>query len=88
MPVLLLRKAAATDPSAAELVARIDGDLSDDAELAAVVRALREHPVAAAAYDEAVRWGNEAMASLAGLPESSTKRALLHFAEKVIERDN
>ena len=88
MPVLLLRKAAASDPTAAALVARIDGDLSDDAELAAVVKALREHPVATAAYDEAVRWGNEAIAALAVLPDSSTKRALMHFAEKVIERDN
>ncbi|MEN9714147.1 MAG: hypothetical protein RLZZ164_811 [Actinomycetota bacterium] len=88
MPVLLLRKAAASDATAAALASRIDGDLSDDTELAAVVKALREHPVAAAAYAEAVRWGNEAMVALAVLPDSSTKRALLHFAEKVIERDN
>lgn len=88
MPVLLLRQAAATDPTAAELVARIDADLSDDADLAAVVKALREHPVAQSAYDEAVRWGNEAIAALSVLPDSSAKRALVHFAEKIIERDN
>jgi heptaprenyl diphosphate synthase len=88
MPVLLLRQAAVYDPTAAALVARIDADLSDDAELADVVKALREHPVAQAAYDEAVRWGNEAIAALSVLPDSSAKRALVHFAEKIIERDN
>ncbi|MFM6963442.1 MAG: polyprenyl synthetase family protein [Micrococcales bacterium] len=88
MPVLLLRQAAVASPEAAELLARIDGDLTSDADLAAVVKALREHPVADAAYAEAVRWGNEAIAALDVLPDSPTKRALIHFAEKVVERDN
>ena len=88
LPVLLLRDVAKSDESAAALLARIDGDLSSDAELAAVVKALREHPVAEAAYSEAVRWGNEAIEALSGLPEGSAKRALIHFAEKVVDRDN
>jgi len=88
MPVLLLRQHAATDPSAAALVARIDGDLTSDAELADVVKALREHPVADLAYAEAQRWGREAITALDVLPDSPTKRALIHFAEKVVERDN
>jgi heptaprenyl diphosphate synthase len=88
MPVLLLRQQAKTDPAAAELLARIDSDLSSDEELASVVRALREHAVADQAYAEAQRWGREAMAALDVLPDSPTKRALIHFAEKVVERDN
>jgi len=88
LPVLLLRQAAAEDPDAAQLLARIDGNLDSDADLAAVVAALRAHPVAEQAYAEAVRWGSEAIAALAVLPDSPTKRALIHFAEKVVDRDN
>ena len=88
MPVLLLRKRAAADPSAAALLAEIDGDLSSDERLAEVVAKLRNHAVADEAFVEAKRWAHEAIAALEPLPEGQTKRALIHFAQAVVERDN
>lgn len=86
MPVLLLR--GKTDVASVSLLQEIDGDLSSDASLAAVVKKLREHEVADEAYQEAVRWANEAISALDCLPDGQTKRALIHFAEAVIKRDN
>lgn len=86
MPVLLLR--SKTDDESKRLLELIDGDLSSDEQLAAVVKKLREHEVADEAYNEAIRWANEAIAALASLPDGQTKRALVHFAEAVINRDN
>jgi heptaprenyl diphosphate synthase len=86
MPVLLLR--GKTDAGSVELLKEIDGDLSSDESLAAVVKKLREHEVADEAYQEAVRWANEAISALDSLPDGQTKRALVHFAEAVIRRDN
>ena len=86
MPVLLLR--SKTDDESKRLLELIDGDLSSDEKLAAVVKKLREHEVADEAYNEAIRWANEAIAALASLPDGQTKRALVHFAEAVINRDN
>ena len=88
MPVLLLRKRASTDASAAALLAEIDGDLGSDERLAEVVSKLRNHPVADEAFEEAKRWANEAIAALDALPEGQTKRALIHFAQAVVDRDN
>lgn len=88
MPVLLLRKRAATDESAAALLAEIDGDLSSDERLAEVVVKLRNHTVADEAFEEAKRWANEAIAALDVLPDGQTKRALIHFAGAVVDRDN
>jgi heptaprenyl diphosphate synthase len=86
MPVLLLMNK--NDESSKQLLAEINGDLSIDEKLAAVVKQLREHPVADEAYQEAIRWANEAIAALDVLPDGQTKRALVHFAEAVIKRDN
>jgi heptaprenyl diphosphate synthase len=86
MPVLLLMNK--NDESSKQLLAEINGDLSSDEKLAAVVKKLREHPVADEAYQEAIRWANEAIAALDVLPDGQTKRALVHFAEAVIKRDN
>lgn len=88
MPVLLLRKLAKTDAAAAELVAEIDSDLTDDDRLAQVVAKLRNHEVAELAYLEAKRWAEEAIAALDVLPEGQTKRALVHFAQAVVDRNN
>jgi heptaprenyl diphosphate synthase len=88
LPVLLLREQAKTDPSAAELIAIIDGGLEEDAKLNEAVRLLREHPVAEAAYQEARRWALEAVEDLAPLPESPVKDALRNFAEAVVDRSN
>jgi heptaprenyl diphosphate synthase len=86
MPVLLLR--SKTDDASIELLKRIDGDLTSDESLADVVKSLRKHEVADDAYNEAIRWANEAIAALDVLPDGQTKRALVHFAEAVIKRDN
>ena len=86
LPVLLLR--AKTDEVSKKLVAEIDGDLTSDEQLAHVVKQLREHEVANDAYEEAIRWANDAIAALDILPDGQTKRALIHFAEAVIKRDN
>jgi heptaprenyl diphosphate synthase len=86
LPVLLLRKK--TDSASKQLVSEIDGDLTSDQQLANVVKQLREHEVADEAYKEAIRWANDAIAALDILPDGQTKRALIHFAEAVIKRDN
>lgn len=86
MPVLLLRNK--TDQASKQLIAEIDGDLTSDEQLMHVVKQLREHEVAEEAYQEALRWANEAIAALDCLPDGQTKRALIHFAEAVIKRDN
>lgn len=86
MPVLLLRNK--TDEASKQLLDLIDGDLSGDDQLANVVKQLREHEVADEAYQEAIRWANEAIAAIDCLPDGQTKRALVHFAEAVIKRDN
>ena len=88
LPVLLLRKAAATDSEAAELLEIIDGGLEDDAQLQKAVSALRNHPVAEQAYLEAKRWADEAVEALAPLPEGSVKNALTVFATAVVDRNN
>ncbi len=88
MPVLLLRRLAKTDAEAASLVEEIDSDLSSDQRLAEVVAKLRNHPVAEEAFAEAKRWAESAIEALSVLPEGQTKRALTHFANAVVERDN
>ena len=87
MPTLLLRKMAATDPEAAELIAIIDSGLEDDAQLAEVVRRLRAHKALEDAYQLAKDWSAQAVAALDSLPESSVKNALKVFAEAVVERE-
>jgi heptaprenyl diphosphate synthase len=92
LPVLLARRAAASELTAGELdgsarlVEMLDGDLSDDGSLAEVVGLLRVHPAMEQARGEAVRWAGEAVAALDSLPEGSPKDALRAFAEAVVAR--
>lgn len=92
LPVLLLRRAA-WDPSskngeAAEAaLALVDADLSGDAELAAAVAAVVAHPVTEEAWSVARGWAIRAKESIAQLPESTVKSALLSFADAVVDRD-
>ncbi len=88
LPALLLRRHAAQtgDVAATDLVARLDGDLSDDTALADVVAALAAHPATEAARREANGWAQEAVAALAPLPDSSARDALRDFAVAVVER--
>lgn len=86
LPVLLLRQMAANDSDAAALLARVEGDLSDDAALASVVADLAAHPATEAARAEARRWAVEAAEALTPLPDGSVKEALKTFALAVVDR--
>lgn len=89
LPVLLLRKAAASgDDEAVSLLALIDGGLEDDARLQEALVRLRNHPVAEQAYLEAKRWADEAVASISVLPDGPVKNALALFAQAVVDRNN
>ncbi|WP_285727765.1 polyprenyl synthetase family protein [Psychromicrobium xiongbiense] len=87
LPVLLLRQAAPSDPSAAAVLELVDGDLSSDEALAEAVAALREHPVTEASWTIARRWADEAVAALDPLPEGMVKSALASFAQAVVHRE-
>jgi heptaprenyl diphosphate synthase len=88
LPVLLVRRQAAEqrDAESRELVALLDGDLSDDGRLARAVAALRDHPATKVARAEAERWSAEAVTALEALPPGRVRRALTSFAEAVVER--
>ncbi|WP_010205412.1 polyprenyl synthetase family protein [Salinibacterium sp. PAMC 21357] len=95
LPLLFLRELATTDSDAADLLTRIERDVNanfygegDDAALDAAVTELREHSVTKKTLDEARRWGREAVAALAPLPDGPVKKALTRFAESVVERSN
>jgi heptaprenyl diphosphate synthase len=93
LPLLHLRRAAATDPAAADLVARIDRDVTgaSDAEVTGAayqtaLADLRAHAATEATRALAHRWSDEAVAALAPLPAGPVKRALTRFAESVVDR--
>ncbi|MGV8896894.1 MAG: polyprenyl synthetase family protein [Rhodoglobus sp.] len=95
LPLLYLREQAKTDQDAADLLTRIERDVNaafygeaDEADLAAAVAELREHPVTARTLDEARRWAADAVAALAPLPEGPVKKALTRFADSIVERSN
>lgn len=94
LPLLYLREQAAHDPDAAELLTRIERAVNaayyadaDEADLAAAVAALREHPVTARTLDDARARAAAAVAALAPIPAGPVKTALTQFAEKVVDRD-
>ncbi len=88
MPVLLLRArvAAGGDPADAALLARIDGNLDDDAVLAAVVADLAAHPVLDETSVRAREWAHKAVDSVAGLPDGDVKEAFASFADAMVAR--
>jgi len=88
LPVLLVRRHADEhgDDASLELVALLDGDLSDDARLADAVARLRLHPATQTARAEAARWAREAVDALAPLPDGPATSALRAFAAAVVER--
>jgi heptaprenyl diphosphate synthase len=95
LPLLYLREQARTDQDAADLLTRIERDVNaafygeaDEADLAAAVAELREHPVTARTLDEARRWASDAVAALAPLPAGPVKKALTRFADSIVERSN
>ncbi len=86
LPVLLLRKAAVNDPSAAEVLALVEGDLTSDDALARAVAALRGHAVTAESWAIARQWAEEAVDALAPIPDGVVKAALSGFARAVVDR--
>ena len=89
MPGLLLRaRAASPDGTEADraLVGQLDGDLSDDAALAAVVATLRDHEVVAETRARAVALAHDAVRVLAPLPAGPVKDALVSFADALVDR--
>lgn len=95
LPLLYLRREALTNSDAQELLTRLERGLQaefygegDEAELAAAIAELREHPVTAETLEEARRWARDAVDALAPLPEGPVKKALTRFAETIVERSN
>ncbi|VTR78818.1 polyprenyl synthetase family protein [Cellulomonas hominis] len=88
MPVLLLRERAAAegDPDDVALVARLDGDLSDDLVLAEVVTALSAHPVVHETRERALTLVSEAVDLLAPLPDGPVKDSFVSFADALVNR--
>ncbi|GAA1149204.1 polyprenyl synthetase family protein [Nesterenkonia lutea] len=93
LPVLLLRQHARTATAgqdrdeAVQALELVDGDLSSDEALARAVAAVVAHPVTEQSWEVAHSWAEKAKQSIAGLPESTVKSALLSFADAVVERD-
>lgn len=91
LPVLLLRRAAASDagddPSARAALELVDGPLDTDEQLAAAVAAVSAHPVIEQAWDITRGWASDAVQALQPLPDSPIKAALAAFADYVVDRD-
>ncbi|QEO08815.1 polyprenyl synthetase family protein [Protaetiibacter larvae] len=91
LPLLYLRRAAATDADAAALLVRLEAATAaeaDPADFAGVVAELREHQVTRDTLAEAHRWSAEAVAALAVLPEGPVKKSLTRFAQAIVERSS
>ncbi|MEO8093859.1 MAG: polyprenyl synthetase family protein [Pseudolysinimonas sp.] len=94
LPLLYLRRAAATESGAADLLARIERDVTStgepaaDADFAAAVAELRGHHVTRDTLAEAQRWADSAVEALAPLPDGPVKKALTKFAAAIVERSN
>ena len=84
LPTLLLR--ASDDPADAELVAAIDANLDDDAELADVLGRLRSHRVIDQARAEVHRRADLARGHLTNLPDGLAKDALLRACDDIATR--
>ncbi len=89
MPALLLRSRAERTPAGSgdrEVLALLDADLSDDADLAAAVAALRGHEVVDLTRGRAVALARQAVTELAPLPAGPVKDALVAFADALVDR--
>jgi heptaprenyl diphosphate synthase len=90
LPLLLLRRRAATHAGDRELLGRIEALSADesDAAVAEVVAELRAHPVTAETRAEALRWADSAKAALDVLPAGTVRRGLIRFADLLVDRSN
>lgn len=95
LPVLRLRELAATDAGARTLLERLERDVigtAEDGEITpeatAAIAALRDHEVTAQTLQEAHRWAREAVEALEPLPTGPVKKALIRFADTIVERSS
>ncbi len=89
MPVLLLRRlveSGEAEPDDVELLADIEGDLTDDAALDSVVARLRDHDVLAQTSDLARQWSARAVGAISRLPAGDVRDALTAFANALVAR--
>ena len=63
-----------------------DGEITPAAT--AAIAALRDHPVTAQTLEEAHRWAREAVEALEPLPTGPVKKALIRFADTIVERSS
>jgi len=77
---------ASTAPADSRLLALLDADLSDDADLAEVLALLRAHPVLDEAREVIRQRAEIARAHLAPLPDGAAKDALATLCDAVITR--
>jgi heptaprenyl diphosphate synthase len=88
LPELYLRAQARAygRPDDLALVELLDGDLSDDVRHREAVLRLRTHPALERARQDAVRYAEEARATLAPLPEGYAKTSLEELCGVVVHR--
>jgi heptaprenyl diphosphate synthase len=89
MPLLKLRKAAATDAEASGLLDYLQTHVigaDESVDVSAGVRRLREHAATRETVEEARAWSAEAVAALAPLPDGAVKKALTRFADTIVNR--
>ena len=84
LPVLLLRRAARRADG--DLLATLDGDLSDDTVLASALSGLRGNEVMGEARGVLREWADDARATLAPLPDVPAKTALESLCDFVVRR--
>ncbi len=91
LPLLYLRRRALADAADEALLLRIDAAIdgaAEDGALESAVADLRAHDVTADTTREAHRWASEAIAALDPLPAGPVKRALVRFADLLVDRSN
>lgn len=88
MPTLLIRHRHETrpDPRTKELVARLDGDLSDDSDLAELVGMIREDPALEETSRMAEGYARDADAILSALPAGTGRDALMELTDGLVHR--
>lgn len=93
LPLLYLRRSAASDATDADLVGRIDetverieAGVESANALEALVAELRDNDATARTAAEAHRWAESAISSLAPIPDGRVKIALVRFARLMVDR--
>lgn len=82
----VLNVLASSDPADAELQELLRSDLKEQDRLDRALELLRAHPGMAAAREETLAVGRDAVAALASLPDSDAKRALIALMEGAVHR--